>query len=113
MPLWHESVWVQALPSLQVVPLAAVGFEHVPVLGLQVPATWHWPLAAHVTGVEPAQTPDWHESTCVHALPSLQDVPFGRAGLEQAPLDGSQVPATWHWSAATQVTGLDPVQVPL
>ena len=41
VPLWHASVRVQAFPSLQATPLAAAGFEHAPVLGLQVPATWH------------------------------------------------------------------------
>jgi hypothetical protein len=50
-PDWHVSVCVQALPSLQVVPLAAVGLEHTPVEGLQVPATWHWSLAVHLTPV--------------------------------------------------------------
>jgi hypothetical protein len=43
---------VHALPSLHEVPFAATGFEHTPVLGLQVPATWHASLAVHVT---PAQ----------------------------------------------------------
>jgi hypothetical protein len=38
-PFWQASVCVHALPSLQVVPLDAVGFEHAPLLGLQVPAT--------------------------------------------------------------------------
>jgi len=37
-PLWQLSVCVQALPSLQALPLAFAGFEHVPVAGLQVPA---------------------------------------------------------------------------
>jgi hypothetical protein len=104
---------VQAFPSLHAVPFEAVGFEHVPVPGLHVPGAWHWSLAAQITGLAPAHIPDWHESTCVHVLPSLQLVPLGNAGLEQAPLEGSQVPATWHWSPATQVTGLDPVHVPL
>jgi hypothetical protein len=39
VPLWHVSVWVHALPSLQVVPFDAVGFEQAPVLVLHVPAT--------------------------------------------------------------------------
>jgi hypothetical protein len=39
VPLWHVSVCVQALPSLQLVPLVAAGFEHVPVPLLHVPAT--------------------------------------------------------------------------
>jgi hypothetical protein len=42
------------------------------------------------------QVPLLHASPVVQALPSLQDVPFGAFGLEQAPLDGSHVPATWH-----------------
>ena len=41
MPVWQVSVCVQALPSLQAVPLGAFGFEHVPFAGLHVPATWH------------------------------------------------------------------------
>jgi hypothetical protein len=40
-PDWQVSVCVQALLSLQAVPLAAAGFEQVPVAGSQVPATWH------------------------------------------------------------------------
>ena len=113
VPFWHVSACVHAFPSLHAVPFEAVGFEHVPVPGLHVPAAWHWSLAVHVTGFAPAHTPAWQESTCVHALPSLQLVPLGNAGLEQAPLEGSQVPAAWHWSPAAQVTRLDPVQVPL
>ena len=41
VPLSHVSVCVQAFPSLHAVPLGASGLEHVPVAGLQVPATWH------------------------------------------------------------------------
>jgi len=111
-PVWHVSVCVQALPSLQAVPFGAFGFEQVPVIGLQVPATWHWPLAEHVTGFEPVQTPAWQVSVCVQALPSLHAVPFGAFGFEQVPVVGLQVPATWHWSLAEHVTGLVPVHVP-
>jgi hypothetical protein len=60
VPLSHASFSVHALPSLHPVPLATVGFEHVPVLGLHVPAAWHWSLAVHVTGFEPEQTPPAH-----------------------------------------------------
>jgi hypothetical protein len=48
---------VQPLPSLHVVPFAAVGFEHVPVAGAHVPATWHWSLAVQVTGVPAVHAP--------------------------------------------------------
>ena len=41
MPAWQESIWVQALPSVQGAPLGAAGFEQAPVAGSQVPATWH------------------------------------------------------------------------
>jgi hypothetical protein len=40
-PAWHESPIVQALPSSQTNPLGLAGFEHVPVVLSQVPATWH------------------------------------------------------------------------
>ncbi|MGO9715225.1 MAG: hypothetical protein ACLQBL_40630 [Polyangiaceae bacterium] len=40
-PAWHVSFRSHAFPSLQLVPLATVGFEHCPVLGLHVPAAWH------------------------------------------------------------------------
>jgi hypothetical protein len=35
------SLWVQALPSLQLVPFGFAGFEHCPLPGSQVPALWH------------------------------------------------------------------------
>jgi len=38
VPLWQVSVRVQALLSLQAVPLALAGLEQVPVDGLQEPA---------------------------------------------------------------------------
>src|SRR6185295_15044783 len=61
VPDWQLSVCVQALPSLQAVPLGAAGFEQ-PVAGLQVPARWHWSLAAQVTGFVPEQMPAWQMS---------------------------------------------------
>src|SRR5207253_2002595 len=96
----------------QAVPSAAAGFEQAPVAGSQVPATWHWSLAVQVTAEPPVQAPAWQASPVLQALPSLQVVPSAATGFEQAPLAGSQVPATWHWSLAVQVTGLPPVQTP-
>jgi len=40
-PDWQMSVWVQASPSEQAVPLAVGGLLQVPLVGLQVPARWH------------------------------------------------------------------------
>src|SRR5262249_27252833 len=84
-----------------------------PVLGLHVPATWHWSAAAHTTGLLPTQAPLWQASVWVHALPSLQAVALAAAGEERAPGLGLQVPATLDWSAAVHTTGLLPTQVPL
>ena len=95
-PVWHVSLWVHALPSLQAVPFGFGGFEHAPVAGSQVPARWHWSCAVHVTGFAPTHAPFWHVSLRVHALPSLQVVPFAFAGLEQIPVAGAHVPAVWH-----------------
>ena len=38
VPDWHVSVWVQASPSLQLVPSLTAGSLQAPVLGSQVPA---------------------------------------------------------------------------
>ena len=95
-PAWHVSVWVQAFPSPQLVPFAFCGLEHAPVAGLQTPASWHWSLAVQDTGFPPVQTPAWHVSVWVHALPSPQLVPSALAGLEHTPEAGLQTPATWH-----------------
>src|SRR5438552_1142739 len=93
-------------------PLGLAGFEHVPVAGLQVPASWHWSGAVQVTGFAPVQVAAWQVSLRVHAPASSQAVPLGFAGLEQVPVVGSQVPASWHWSGAGQVTGFAPVHAP-
>src|SRR5919204_598778 len=71
-PAWHVSPVVQALPSLQVVPLALAGLEHCPVVGSQVPATWHVSDGKHTVAVPPWQKPLWHVSPTVQTLPSSQ-----------------------------------------
>ena len=87
VPLWHVSVCVQAFPSLHVVPLAAIGFEHCPVLGLHVPAAWHWSDGVHVTWLPAVQVPAWHASLRSHALPSLHAVPFATGVCAHAPAE--------------------------
>src|SRR5438094_2245590 len=96
LPPWQLSLCVQALLSLQAVPLAAAGFVHWPVAGSHVPASWHWSEAVQVTGLLPTQLPPWQLSLCVQALASLQAAPSAFAGSEQVPVAGSQVPASWH-----------------
>src|SRR5262244_782515 len=110
VPPWQVSVCVQALPSVHAVPLGALGFEQMPVAWSHVPATWHWSCAVQTTGLAPTQVPPTHASVCVQALPSLQARPSTAGGLVQAPVAGAQTPATWHWSAAAQTTGLAPTQ---
>jgi hypothetical protein len=94
-PDWQVSVCVQALPSLQDVPLLSAGFEQTPVDGAQVPAAWHWSLAVQTFGFAPVQTPDWQVSVCVQALPSLHVAPFGFG--EQVPTEPVKLQAE-HWS---------------
>ena len=61
---------------MHVVPFAAAGLEHWPVVASHVPAVWHWSDAVQVTGLLPVHAPAWHVSVCVHAFPSLHAVPF-------------------------------------
>jgi hypothetical protein len=110
VPEWQASCVVHALLSLQLVPSAAFGLLHVPVEGLQVPATWQLSCAVQVTAV-PEHVPEWHASLVVHALLSLHDVPSDAFGLLHAPVDTSQVPAVWQLSCAVHVTAV-PEQVP-
>ena len=96
VPAWQVSVCVQALPSVQVVPSALAGLEQVPVDGSQVPGVWHWSLAVQTTGFTPVHMPARQVSAWVQALPSVQGLPSAWAGFEQVPVDGLQVPASWH-----------------
>ena len=84
------------MASLQAEPFALAGFEQIPVAGAHVPTSWHGSLAEHTTELEPAHTPLWHVSDCVHKLASLHAVPFDFAGFEHTPVAGVHVPAVWH-----------------
>jgi hypothetical protein len=46
-----------SLSSLHAVPSALFGFEHAPVVGSHVPATWHSSSAVQTTGLPPVQIP--------------------------------------------------------
>ena len=87
---------MQAVPSEQAVPSSAAGLEHAPVAGSQVPASWHWSAAVQMTALPLTQVPACQVSDWVQASPSEQAEPSALAGLEQAPVAGSQVPASWH-----------------
>jgi hypothetical protein len=112
-PPTHASVCVQGLPSLQAEPSAFTGREQAPVARSQVPGSWQSSIGTQRTGLDPVHCPTRHVSVCVHGFPSSQPVPSALAGVEQAPVAGSQVPASWHWSGVAQVTGVVPIHVPV
>jgi len=71
------------------------------------------PPSVGVQKVVPAgqlQVPPWQ---VVPGAAPVQVEPFVTAGLEQVPASGLQVPASWHWSIAVQLTGMPPTHVPL
>ena len=75
-PPLHDEVCVQALPSSHAVPFTAfVGVGHMPLVGLQVPATLHGG-AEHVLAAPATQVPFWQVSSTVQLLPSVHGVPF-------------------------------------
>src|SRR5439155_138603 len=93
LPPWQVSPLVQALPSSHPAPLGLVGFEQVPVAGLQVPGSWHWSCVEQLTvDVGLPQLPTWQVSPLVQPLPSVHGVPFCLVGFEQMPVAGLQVP---------------------
>jgi len=96
MPAWQASACVEGLPSSQEEPLGFAGLEQRPVAGMQVPASWHWSGAAHVTGLAPVQVPDWHVSVCVQALLSLHAVPFATGGATHVPVPALQAVMAPH-----------------
>jgi hypothetical protein len=77
MPFWQVSLMVQALPSLQLVPLVLLVTGHIPVDGTHAPTVMQAVGAGHVTGTPATQTPFWHVSIPLQRLPSLQGVPSG------------------------------------
>src|SRR6185437_16006268 len=111
-PAVQVSVRVQALPSLQTVPSGFAGYQHIPVTALQVPASWHWSLAAQITGFPPVHTPLWHVSVWVQALPSLHAVPSGWFETGHTPVVGSQAATVVHDVGMGHTTGFLPVQTP-
>src|SRR5256712_240366 len=111
-PPSHVSALVQALPSSHAVPFGLAGLEQKPVAGLHVPMSWHSSWARQTTGTPGTQLPATHASPTVQASPSSQGVASAAAGFEQSPVDGSHVPASWHWSRAVQTTGTPGTQPP-
>ena len=112
VPLMHANVVSQRLLLAHAVPSGTVGLLHWPLVGSQVPATWHESLGAHTTGLDPEHAPLWQVYVVRQGFVPVHAVPSPAVGFEHCPLEGSHVPAEWHWSLAVHVTGLEPVQVP-
>jgi len=98
---------VQALPSLQLEPLALGGFEQVPVSGSQVPATWHWSLAVQTIGSPSlhARLPGSQLSTPLQALPSSQFAPTSQQPSSPMGQGGSARTTLEQRSSAKGTTG--------
>jgi len=87
-PSAHVSPLVHTLPSSQ--GAALLVWTH-PVAGSQLSSVQILP-SSQFGGGPPTQAPLLHVSSVVQASPSSQGVP-SRAGLEQMPVAGSQMPA--------------------
>src|SRR5438128_2540057 len=93
-------------PSSQSTPSLFAGFEHAPVLVLQVPAGWQPSAAVQVAcGVVGFPSPLWQVLIPLHMFPSSQSAPSVFAGFEHMPVLVLQAPAVWQASEAVQVTG--------
>lgn len=81
-PARHTSPKVQRLPSLHGVESAATGFEHAPVPGSQVPATWQESMATQTLAGPGAHWPALQTSLKVQASPSEHVVPSSTGKCE-------------------------------
>src|SRR5688572_22614111 len=110
--LSQESVWVQALPSEQVLLVSTVETV-LPLAGLQVSSVQGLPSLTGVTGLAPTQAPVLsQESVWVQALPSEQVLLVSTVETV-APLAGLQVSSVQGLPSLTGVTGLAPTQAPV
>src|SRR2546430_14707896 len=50
-PAWQVSLCVQAVASLQLVPLGLAGLLQAPDAGVQTPAGWDWAAGGDTSGV--------------------------------------------------------------
>lgn len=112
-PFWQLSLWVQALPSLQVVPLAFGAAVQAPVAGVHVPV-----LQAFVSVLQSTAVPvlhvsvaRLHVSTPLHAFPSLQSASFAHPhallSTVQPPAASLQL-STVHAIPSLHVTAVPP-----
>ncbi len=79
---------------MQLAPFALTGLEQTPLL--QAPTSWHESVAGHCFVLPLLQTPAWHVSETVQALPSSQAVLSGLGALVHVPVCGLHAPGSWH-----------------
>jgi hypothetical protein len=96
LPVRHLSLTVQALPSSQVTLSARLAFTQ-PVAALQLSSV-HVLLSLQLSAVPGRHAPDWHESSCVHALLSVQSVPLGCAESAGHVVEPPHTSARSHWA---------------
>ncbi len=109
-PVLHVSALVHALPSLQLLPSVLIGFEQLPVVESQLPATWHWSLGVHVTEVPP-HLPVLHTSVSVHRFLSSHPMPSVTGTALHTPV-ASHLPVLQPSVSAEQSTAVPPVHLP-
>jgi hypothetical protein len=89
-----------------------LGFEQTPVFESQLPTSWHWSLAAHVTGLLPRHLPAAQASVRVQASLSSQVVPSVTGTALHAPVAALHVPVLQASLSAEQSTGVPAVHLP-
>jgi hypothetical protein len=113
-PFWQVSLMVQALPSVQLVPLDLLVTGQIPVAGTHAPTVVQSVAAGQITGgVVCAQDPLWHVDTPLQRLPSSQLVPSDLLVTGQIPVAGTQAPTVVQAVAAGHTTAVPAEQTPL
>src|SRR5437899_1733442 len=110
-PVVQVSVCVQPSLSLHAVPSGFGVGSHWPAASLHVPSL-HWSPKREQSRAVPPNTPALQASVAVQNSPSSQATPSASRGLQQMPVTELQLPASWGRSAAGQMTGFVPTQVP-
>jgi hypothetical protein len=109
-PAWQVSFSVHALPSVHAVPFATAVFVQLPEVESHASAVQVL-LSLQFLAAPAAQTPDWHVSLSVHALPSEHTVPFVIATFAQTPVVVLQASVV-HVLPSLQSFAVPAVQVP-
>jgi hypothetical protein len=97
-PSWQTSSLVHGSPSSQLVPLALAGLVHLPVVGSQTPASWHWSCAVQTIVASLTHRPFSHARQPPQLLPWQAHCP---SAWQSRP--SPQVSPTWSGSGSQVV----------